>query len=857
MYVGEGNGPVLEANADAIQEGAMSMFSMIYRYVFRYRILAVWLVLGLPSGIFAAEAASERPLAVAVAPGDCRFSVNVEGSSAIVLSAGIAAKVDHTWLHSGDYPKCSIAKSEIVGTLGSAQQWVVEYSGLDGKPNLGYTLRSYAGKPLADIQATVINQTGQVVNVEDIRSIESSRGIDLGGPSALDRVLSDSFSEDRPSIRIRDLGDSLEQMHRGVGSQLIFNRQTHRSLFVGALSSERFLTILRLHVGGTSSNPSIQSYEVDSTGTTEMEIAAGDSLHGSPEEDRIALSLPVQPGESLAAERLLVGVDNDPHRQLEAYGDLIRTLHHPRPAGPTPIGWWSWTAFKNGMNEGAALTSAQWLAQNLKPLGYSIFEVDDGYQYAYGEYTTPDASLFPHGVRALDREVTALGLTPGVWTSPFEVGQRSWVYENHPEWLVHNAQGKPIVIALDRTWDSKEPLYVLDTTHPEAQEFLRKTYITLTRDWGVRYIKLDFMDDSAVEGFYFKPHTTALEAQRTGLAVIRDAVGNAVLLDKDGSVMLNPVGFVDEGRISNDSGPCFDCTKGLATGIAARYYMNHNFYTSDPDAFMVATHKISPQGQEGNPPFALEEAKVSIAISAVSGGMYEIGDNLPTLSLGIDAERLALAKNPDLLDMARLGRASTPVDLMDYTPEDEQPSIFYLREDPQQSVLTVFNWTGKPRTHTFQLTQFGFPATDAKVKATDVFTGGPISLSPQDILVVEQPPQSVRIFRLQDTTAPRLQPSITAKHVQEGHTSDELAFSATSSNNEEPVLAYEWDFGDGVTAAIAAPSHAYTTPGTYLVHVKVKFLNGITAEDRFTLPITDVTDTVSGPMQKRRLTQHD
>jgi len=207
--------------------------------------------------------------------------------------------------------------------------------------------------------------------------------------------------------------------------------------------------------------------------------------------------------------------------------------------------------------------------------------------------------------------------------------------------------------------------------------------------------------------------------------------------------------------------------------------------------------------------------------------------------------------------MARLGRASTPVDLMDYTPEDEQPSIFYLREDPQQSVLTVFNWTGKPRTHTFQLTQFGFPATDAKVKATDVFTGGPISLSPQDILVVEQPPQSVRIFRLQDTTAPRLQPSITAKHVQEGHTSDELAFSATSSNNEEPVLAYEWDFGDGVTAAIAAPSHAYTTPGTYLVHVKVKFLNGITAEDRFTLPITDVTDTVSGPMQKRRLTQHD
>jgi hypothetical protein len=236
--------------------------------------------------------------------------------------------------------------------------------------------------------------------------------------------------------------------------------------------------------------------------------------------------------------------------------------------------------------------------------------------------------------------------------------------------------------------------------------------------------------------------------------------------------------------------------------------------------------------------------------------MYEIGDNLPTLSLGIDAERLALAKNPDLLDMARLGRASTPVDLMDYTPEDEQPSVFYLREDPQQSVLTVFNWTDKPRTHTFQLTKFGFP-TDAKMKVTDIFTGGPVSLSPQDTLVVEQSPRSVRIFKLRDTTAPRLQPSIVANRLPGGHTSDELAFSAMSSNNEEPVLAYEWNFGDGVTAASAAPSHAYTATGTYLVHVKVKFLNGSTAEDRFTLPITEVTDSVSGHMQKRRLTQSD
>jgi alpha-galactosidase len=38
---------------------------------------------------------------------------------------------------------------------------------------------------------------------------------------------------------------------------------------------------------------------------------------------------------------------------------------------------------------------------------------------------------------------------------------------------------------------------------------------------------MDFMDDTAIEGAYHRPNTTALEAQRIGLAIIRAAVGEA------------------------------------------------------------------------------------------------------------------------------------------------------------------------------------------------------------------------------------------------------------------------------------------------------------------------------------------
>jgi len=58
----------------------------------------------------------------------------------------------------------------------------------------------------------------------------------------------------------------------------------------------------------------------------------------------------------------------------------------------------------------------------------------------------------------------------------------------------------------------------------------------------------------------------------------------------------------------------------------------------------------------------VDEAKASIVLAAVSGGKYDIGDDLPTL--GVEPDRLALVTDPTLLQMAKLGRASKPLDLM-------------------------------------------------------------------------------------------------------------------------------------------------------------------------------------------------
>ena len=797
------------------------------------------------------ETLQATAISVSVSP-DGSFTIFDSVAKKPVLHARVAAEVDHNWARSNDYPQHSVKRESASDERGSVAKLTVSNTGFSGHPDLIYTLELHSNPDYVTIVAAVRNNGTNGITVQAIRTVEviGPRMVDLGGPDASDRVLSDSFSEDRPGIKIHDLADPTNGMHRAVGAQLIYNRDTRRNLFLATLTSEKFLTILRLHVD----KDRVSSYEVDSTGTTELELE--NSLEKSSAEDRVELSLPVASGAELASEKLLISTGTDYHQQLEAYAALIRELHHARVSTPTFAGWWSWTAYYFGLNQDTALTNAKWLAQNLKDLGYTFFHIDEGYQYARGEYTTTDAGLFPAGMNALESKIRGLGLTPGIWTAPFEVSERSWVYENHKDWLVHNAAGQPIHagwVTGDRRGRQLDALYILDCTNPAAQDYLQKTYTTLARDWGIRYIKLDFMDDSAIEGVYYKPNTTAMEAQRIGLQIIRDAVGEDVLLDKDGSVMVNPVGLVDTGRISVDTGHTFGSSKEAAPGVAARYYMNRNFYIADPDAFTVSRQTVDEQEWHGGKrPLTLDEAKVSIALAAIAGGMYEIGDDLPTL--GADADRMALVKNEDLLNMARLGRASRPLDLMSYTPEDEMPSIFLLQESKRQAILTGFNWTEKPSEHSFDLTRDLGLQLHGHNQVSSVLSPDEAAKENQDTVSFQLPPHAVKVLKIIDTSIPATAPAVSVHAPDTAETGRPAQFSADADPARAPVLVYRWDFGDGTSAEGTAVHHAYTHAGDYTVHLMASGLDGLPFEKSMSVKVEGKIYTRFAPEKKQRLT---
>ena len=743
-----------------------------------------------------------------------------------------------------DYPHHTITRAAFRDALGAGTSLQVANTGLSGRPDLLLDLRMYDDGRFGAAKVTLRNSTSAAVQVHALGILRSSSGVHLGGPDAADRVLSDSFSEDSPPMAVKDLAAGTSGLHRGFGSQLIYNRTSGRSLFFGALTASRFITMLHLQEQGAGEGAHIVSYDIASTGTQEGEPEQS-ALY--PASNNPPLLLSVAPGESLGSEPVLFSVGDDYHAQLQNYGEAVRVANHARTTTPTPIGWWSWTAYYYDVTQGSMLTNAEWLSQNLRDLGYKYFQIDEGYQYARGEYATPDVRLFPRGVEYVGGAIRGMGLTFGVWVAPFQVSERSWVYQHHPEWLVHTRDGQPEHIGkVNGKFDN---LYALDTTHPGAQEYLRYTYGTLVHQWGVRFIKMDFMDSSSVEGVFHKPNTTALEAQRIGLEVIRSAVGDDVVLDKDGSPMLTPVGIVDAGRTSQDTGHTFGSTHDAATGVIARYYMNRKFYITDPDAFTISKQVVPDRGWHGNKvPLTQEEADASIALSAVSGGMFEIGDDLPTL--GQSAERLALVHNMDLINMARFGHASTPLDLMTYAPEDQQPSILLLHESARRSVLTVFNWTAASRAHTVALPSLGLsPAHHYTVTNLLHSQGVPLS---GNALVLTQPAHSVRMFTIVDTTLPQAPPEFTMQSAASASAGEDLGFTASTALNSEPVVRYLWSFGDGVSKEGERLRHTYTVAGHYTVTLTAIGIDGLTAKRTAQVTVKGFIPTLYDPAAKQR-----
>ncbi len=350
-------------------------------------------------------------------------------------------------------------------------------------------------------------------------------------------------------------------------------------------------------------------------------------------------------GQRCESERLLVFEHPGVEEALREWAHIVAAASPipPRHVPDRITGWCSWynlyaSITEENIREHLHGAAAVCDAENL-PL--RIFQIDDGFTPERGDWL--DVSLhFPRGMKPLLDEIRAAGFVPGLWIAPFVVGNRSRLYQEHPDWVVQDHQtGGPLVQMRfygEFRWHRRsEEYYILDATHPAALDYLRRVFQVWRHEWGCDYFKADFMFFGAEYGperaRWYTPGLTRIEVWRTVIQMIREEIGDAILLGC-GCPLWASVGLVDAVRIGRDVGVKWagdQSAQALLSALMLRNFASPILWQADPDCVLLRSrfHHLTD-----------DEIRSLALYAGMSGGVLTTSDALHELP----PERLELLR---------------------------------------------------------------------------------------------------------------------------------------------------------------------------------------------------------------------
>lgn len=348
--------------------------------------------------------------------------------------------------------------------------------------------------------------------------------------------------------------------------------------------------------------------------------------------------------ENCESETLVVFERDGVEDALREWAHIVAARSPMAPRHAERItGWCSWYnlyAYITQENILEHLRGVQTIAQH-EHLPMRVFQIDDGFTPEMGDWLTVKPQ-FPRGMKPLLGEIRAAGFTPGLWIAPFMVGNRSHLFREHPDWVVRErATGQPLAQMKfydEFRWHKRsEEYYILDTTHPDAFEYLRRVFRVWRNEWGCEYFKTDFMQFGSEHGadraLYHAAGITRIEIWRRVAEMIRQEIGDALWLGC-GCPLWASVGLVDAVRIGRDVGVTWDgehASGSLLRDGATRNFGNGILWQADPDSILLRErfHDLS-----------VEEVTSLALFGGLLGGVLTTSDALDELS----EERLRLWK---------------------------------------------------------------------------------------------------------------------------------------------------------------------------------------------------------------------
>lgn len=253
----------------------------------------------------------------------------------------------------------------------------------------------------------------------------------------------------------------------------------------------------------------------------------------------------------------------------------------------------------------------------------ALFQVDDGW-CRVGDWARPSEERFPQGMEAVASAVSARGLLPGLWLAPFLCETESRLFAEHQDWLLRDDEGRPYVSRMN--WSGA---CALDTLNPEVRDYVRMVLRQACAGWGFRFLKLDFLFAACYE-----PHggKNRGELMADALGLVREAVGEDVLLDFCGVPLVSAMGQCEYCRVGCDVGLDWDdapymrllhreriSTRWSIANTLGRAHLDGRAFRNDPDVFILRDDGVR---------LSRDQRLRLVSADALNGGMFLTSDDM-------------------------------------------------------------------------------------------------------------------------------------------------------------------------------------------------------------------------------------
>ena len=431
-----------------------------------------------------------------------------------------------------------------------------------------------------------------------------------------------------------------------------------------------------------------------------------------------AEDLVLQPGEAWDMEELVIFSGN---KSPKLYDELAKAINQNHPPmkyhipGKIPTGWCSYYCV--GIFEPEALyQNAEAMAKRIPEL--EMIQIDAGLNKKDGDW---DRWRFDDDLAAACKKVRDKGVIAGGYYSPFIVDNDSETAKNHPDWLVKDESGQPT-----NRCSYKKSWFILDGSHPEARQHLKKLIRYMYDECGLRYYKLDFLSYGALPaGKRYDETKTSIEAYRMGIKAMLEEVGDDSFVLACNAPFWPTLGLAHGNRSTNDIFRAWKQVRGNALEQFYRNWQHQKLWVNDPDVVVLEKLDITRRGTGGSPnlrPSTLTDAEFEFhkAFAIACGGMILSGDLLHEIS----------DKNIEILKkmIGAMGEAA----VFDSTD-------FEIGRFETKDLICLFNWQDEPKTLSVPL--------EGKYTISDFWTGEQLGIY-ENKLEIEMAVHGGRVLKL-------------------------------------------------------------------------------------------------------------